>query len=368
MCEYPQQPPPELQGTVPALTNETAVTDVTGSNLNPNLSLDDLANAVEDTSEVRPDITAPPSRQPDDTPRMEPVDVPSDPQPAPESKEDRTGYEPWQPYMGTLQERVGDKLTPSKVVPLGSLALSDEVNGVPYEDLPYTTAEELIEISATKEAELQEAREASGEQPKPPKTSSVEGMISRTEGPFLEIGGPSQAAGGRTSIDFEAVDKPLIVSNVYPQYVRVGYWRNPIGGEVFNTERPGLAYRIIGEESLQDPITWESVRRMPDAKIDGENLPEGEGYLGAIYARAVVPEVELPLITNEAPRCLETGGIFVMDRIKAEAITALRESPYFDILKLKRHGIDPTARWTSAVARRNDVPYVIGRANDRDRR
>jgi hypothetical protein len=217
-----------------------------------------------------------------------------------------------------------------------------------FEEKPCNTREELLEIAAVKQAEYNEAQ-AAKPQKKPPKESSIEGMISKTTGPFVEVGGPSEATYGLSEpiVDFEAVDKPLVVSNVRRQNVMEGIWRSPIYGETHAVERPGATY-------LLKDIGFGSAEHTLDAKLDAADMPDGEGYLGAMYARALYLEIEFPFVMEEAPRVLETDGILVVEKMKPDTLEALRDSRYFDVVSVKRPRGEPGH---TVVVRRNNLPY-----------
>ncbi len=239
-------------------------------------------------------------------------------------------------------------------IPAGSLALTTELNGKPYEDLPLTTRDELLEIARAREADFRRNNVNSA---RSPKSSSLEALINQTKGPLLEIGGPSQTVGGSLRVDFTSVNKPLIVANLYPQHVRSARWHSPFFGEVESTECPGSTYQFRGEEQLQDPETWCNVFRIPDAKIDATDMPDGEGYLGAIYTRAMPTDAEASLLETEAPRTLEPNGLLIIVQAKPKTMQLLAASPYFEVVKSQslKSALQPsTAR---VVLRRNNTPY-----------
>lgn len=189
---------------------------------------------------------------------------------------------------------------------------------------------------------------------------SPEALIDQTAGPFLEVGGPTQHLFGEPVVNFEEIEKPLIVSNVIPPYVREGYWVNRFYrvahiSSFHNTERPtglrGKLHKFWGEGVKQEDTV--PVEQHLDLYADATALPVASGKVGALYASALQPEVETPFLKEEAPRVLEPGGILVIENAKKTVVDG-DVAEYFDVLKRKKVG----KQVVSLVLQRNETSYV----------
>jgi len=196
---------------------------------------------------------------------------------------------------------------------------------------------------------------------------SVENMINQTNGPFLEVGGPTQHFPERPSIDFGKIDKPLIVSNIEPNYVREGWWHSPLFGDHFGTEPPkgwkARTYRFMQENYLQADDFSPVVHKL-DLVADATALPIATGALGALYASKPQSSMVPGFLGAEAPRVLEPGGILVIEKIKKEDAKTI--PPYFDVVRSNNASHAGRAA-LNMVLRRNEIPYkVSGSGPDND--
>jgi hypothetical protein len=215
---------------------------------------------------------------------------------------------------------------------------------------------QIHEIAARRQAE----RIQSPGGGRKPGVNSLENRINRTSGPFIEVGGPTQYFGKRPPVDFGLVEKPLVVSNApgSKPIVYENVWRSPFFGETVGDERPsgwrGRTYRFWNERPMRvgDGFYPEYVEADLDLHLDATDLPEGQGYVGALYSSALPSDVESPFVSTQAPRVLEEDGMLIVHDVKKESVEAVSHSPYFRDVRVRR-----VAGNRLLTAQRNGTPY-----------
>jgi hypothetical protein len=257
---------------------------------------------------------------------------------------------------------------------------------------------DIIIESAAKEPAFHAARAAN------PNTrqawpGTIEAKISATKGPVLEVGGIAQPLEHPPIVDFAKVDKPVVHSAPQDVLIQAGRWENIFSGkETVATSRPdnvrGVRGLATGFHETEDryPQNYAGIdatdprsgsgplTRQPDLYLDPNKLPEGTGYLGAIYACRPTslpghPNPEHQLVDHGAPRTLEPNGILALDGVAASTVAKVHQSPYFDVLqeRIRTSGgvrvmpsldladlttpTPPQSTFHSVVAQRNDQPY-----------
>lgn len=76
-----------------------------------------------------------------------------------------------------------------------------------------------------------------------------------------------------------------------------------------------------------------------------------------MYAIGLSPDVEPKLISDEAPRALEPGGVLVLDGAKLASFET--DNPYFETIQVDERAGNKTVNYAAV---RNDVPYQPPRA------
>lgn len=72
-----------------------------------------------------------------------------------------------------------------------------------------------------------------------------------------------------------------------------------------------------------------------------------------MYATGLHADAEPKLVSDEAPRALEPGGVLVLDGVRVVSLEA--DNPYFDPIKVECKVGDQ--EFANYAAVRNDVPY-----------